>query len=77
MTFTIHASKDGNLSQTMRIDAATAVRRAEVLLLSGFQVHITDSQGSRYQPEDFHRLSAFGDSMLPLGTEPLHGISSK
>jgi hypothetical protein len=58
MTFTIHASRDGHIVQTMRIDVTTAIERAQLLRRSGWQVHITDSRGERFQPQQFDRLVA-------------------
>jgi hypothetical protein len=56
MTFTIHASKDGNMTQTLRIDPEISVAKARALLDTGWEVHITDQAGQRYLPEAFDRL---------------------
>jgi hypothetical protein len=56
MTFTNHASKDGHMTQTLRIDPEVAVAKARALLDTGWAVHITDQAGQRYQPEAFGRL---------------------
>jgi hypothetical protein len=42
MTFAIHASKDGHITQTLRIDPEVAVAKARDLLGRGWEVHITD-----------------------------------
>jgi hypothetical protein len=59
MTFTIHASKDGHMTQTLRIDPEIAVAKARALLDTGWEVHITDPAGQRYRPEAFDRLCSF------------------
>jgi hypothetical protein len=56
MTFAIHASKDGHITQTLRIDPEVAVAKARDLLGRGWEVHITDQAGRRYRPEAFNRL---------------------
>jgi hypothetical protein len=56
MTYTIHASKNGQTSVTVRINPATAVDKARVLELLGWQVHVTDSAGHLFTPLDFDRL---------------------
>jgi hypothetical protein len=56
MTFTIHASKNGHIAQTMRLDPLVAVTKARSLLDVGWEVHITDPAGQRYRPDKFHRL---------------------
>jgi hypothetical protein len=45
MTFTIHASKNGQCVVTVRISSAVAVDKARVLEGLGWQVHVTDSAG--------------------------------
>jgi hypothetical protein len=66
MTFTIHASKDGHMTQTPRIDPEVAVAKARALLDRGWEMHITDQAGRRYRPEAFDRLCSSGskDSVL-------------
>jgi hypothetical protein len=59
MTYTIHASKNDQTSVTVRINPATAVDKARVLELLGWQVHVTDSSGHLFTPLDFDRLSSF------------------
>ena len=56
MTFTIHASKNGQSVVTVRISPAVAVDKARVLESSGWQVHVTDSAGNQFDPSDFDRL---------------------
>ena len=56
MTFTIHASKNGQSVATVRISPAVAVDKARVLEELGWQVHVTDSVGRQFNPSDFNRL---------------------
>ena len=58
MTFTIHASKNGEIVATVRIGPAVAVDKARVLEKLGWQVHVTDSAGRQFNPSDFNRLSS-------------------
>jgi hypothetical protein len=60
MTFAIDASKDGHITQTLRIDPEVAVAKARDLLGRGWEVHITDQAGRRYRPEAFDRLCRWG-----------------
>ena len=46
MTFTIHASKNGQSVATVRISPAVAVDKARVLEELGWQVHVTDSEAA-------------------------------
>jgi len=59
MTFTIHASKDGHMTQTLRIDPEVAVAKARALLDTGWEVHITDQADQRYRAEAFDRLCSY------------------
>jgi hypothetical protein len=58
MTFTIHASKNGESVVTVRISPAIAVDKARVLEGLGWQVHVIDSAGYQFDPSDFDRLSS-------------------
>ena len=53
MTFSIHAWKDGQSNETVRIRLAVAVDKARVLQSAGWQVHVTDSAGRQFDPSDF------------------------
>ena len=64
MTFTIHASKNGQSVTTVRIIPAVAVDKARVLEGLGWQVHVTDSAGHQFGPSDFDRLSSLADEGL-------------
>lgn len=57
--FTIHASKDGETSQTVRIGPTIAVAKARELTKFGWQVHITDADGHRYGHDRFDELLRF------------------
>ena len=56
MTFTIHASKDGYLMQTLRLKPQAAVSKARSLKNAGWEVHITNQHGDSYQPQMFEKL---------------------
>jgi hypothetical protein len=57
--FTIHASKDGETSQTVRIGPTISVAKARELTKYGWQVHITDADGQQYGPDRFDDLLRF------------------
>lgn len=59
IAFTIHAAKDGESIQTVRIGPTVTVAKARSLSKSGWQVHITDSDGQQYQPHAFDQLLSF------------------
>jgi hypothetical protein len=61
MTFTIHASKDGHLVQTLRLKPQAAVSKARSLNKAGWEVHITNSQGASFSPPMFGELLQPGD----------------
>ena len=65
MTFTIRAWKDGRSISTVRIRPAVAIDKARGLQSSGWQVHVTDSQGRQFDPLDFDWLSSFADDTAP------------
>jgi hypothetical protein len=56
MTFTIHATKDGHLMQTLRLRPQAAVSKARSLKNAGWEVHITNQHGDSYQPQTFEEL---------------------
>jgi hypothetical protein len=57
--FTIHASKDGESSHTVRIGPTVTVAKARELSNNGWQVHVTDADGHRYGPDKFNELLRF------------------
>lgn len=61
MAFTIHASKDGHVMQTLRLGARVAAEKARALFKQGWDVHVTDQAGRRYSfdaPEGLAPLNA-------------------
>jgi len=48
MAFTIHASKDGHVMQTLRLGARVAAEKARALFNQGWRVDVTDQAGRRY-----------------------------
>jgi|SRR5215218_1851379 len=52
--FTIHASNDGNWIETQEASPTLTVAKANSLHKSGWDVHITDSDGRRYGPIRFY-----------------------
>jgi hypothetical protein len=59
MTFTIHASKDGQSVTTVRIGPTITVAKVRELSKYGWDVHITDEGGQRYGPDKFDDLLRF------------------
>lgn len=56
MTFTIHASKDGHLVQTWRLQPQAAVAKARGWTETGWDARITDHGGNSYLPWMFDEL---------------------
>ena len=56
MTYAIHASRNGHSVVTIRISPISAVDKARLLERLYWQVHITDSAGHQFDPQDFDRL---------------------
>ena len=63
--FTIHASKDGQSSHTVRIGPIATVAKARELSKTGWQVHVTDADGHTYGPERFDEILRF-DRKAPI-----------
>ena len=64
MTYTIHASKDGDKIETQRSCPVIAVAQARMLDMAGWQVEITDFGRRQYQVDRFdHLLSEVGRSL--------------
>ena len=63
MTFTIHASKDGHLIQTLRLKPQAAVSKARSLNKAGWEVHITNTQGASYALQTFDELLQVNDNV--------------
>jgi hypothetical protein len=56
MTYTIHASRDGQCVVTIRISPVAAVHKARLLERLGWRVHIVNSAGHQFGPSDFYLL---------------------
>jgi hypothetical protein len=56
MALTIHASKDGHVTQTLRLQPQAAVSKARSLTKAGWEVYITNRQGTSYSPQMFDEL---------------------
>jgi hypothetical protein len=56
--FTVHASKNGETVQTVRISPTMTVAKARALHNEGWQVHIIDAQGKRFEAADFDQVLA-------------------
>jgi hypothetical protein len=59
MTFTIRASKDGEIVETVRIGRTVTVAKARGLFKAGWMVQIIDSDGTPYAPSQFDHLLSF------------------
>ena len=76
MTFTIHASKDGHLIQTLRLKPQAAVSMARSLSKAGWEVHITNTQGASYSLQTFDELLHVSDDVgVATGLETLVALS--
>jgi hypothetical protein len=71
MTFTIHASKDGHLVQTLRLKPQAAVSKARSLNKAGWEVYITDVEGASFSPP------MFGELLQPKTTQALHQTAQR
>jgi hypothetical protein len=57
--FTVHASKDGEASETLRTSPTITVAKARALFKSGWRVHIADAAGRKYGPAEFDEILKF------------------
>jgi hypothetical protein len=57
--FKIHASKDGDWVETQNTSPTLTVAKANSPHKTGWEVHITDSDGSRYGPTRFNEILSF------------------
>jgi hypothetical protein len=64
--FTIQASKDGESIETIVMGPTVTVAKARSLSKSGWQVHITDSDGNVYRPDKFDQLLSFDHIPPPI-----------
>lgn len=56
MPFTIYAFKEDQAIQTLRLDQRSAADKGRALLRRGWEVHLTDQSGRRYQFDANQRL---------------------
>lgn len=56
MTFTIHASKNGQSVATVRLTPVSALDKARALEALGWQVWVTGSAGRQFLSTEFDRL---------------------
>ena len=56
MTYAIHAARNGQSVVTVRISPIAAVDKARLLERLDWRVHITNSAGHQFDPQDFDRL---------------------
>lgn len=57
--FTVHASKNGEASETLRTSPTITVAKARALFKSGWRVHIADAAGRKYGPAEFDEILKF------------------
>jgi hypothetical protein len=57
--FTVHASKNGEASETQRTSPTITVAKARALYKSGWRVHIADAAGRKYGPAEFDEILKF------------------
>jgi hypothetical protein len=57
--FTVHASKNGETSETQRTSPTITVAKARILSKSGWRVHIADAAGREYGPSEFNEILKF------------------
>ena len=60
VTFIVHFSRGDDISTTVRLNVVAAIAKGRTLIDEGWQVFITDSDGTRYQPSDFDKLASSG-----------------
>ena len=56
MTFAIHASRDAQFVVTIRINPVAAFEKARLLESLGWQVHIVDANGGRFDASKLQQL---------------------
>jgi hypothetical protein len=57
--FTVHASKNGEISEVHQNSPTLTVAKARGLFKTGWKVHIADSAGRRYAPSEFDEILKF------------------
>ena len=60
VTFIVHSSRGDESTTTIRLNVIAAIAKGRTLIDEGWQVFITDSDGTRYHPSDFDKLASSG-----------------
>jgi hypothetical protein len=76
MTFTIRASKDGEIVETVRIGRTVTVAKARGLFKAGWMVQIIDSDGTPYAPSQFDHLLSFDQAKNDLQKTSSQNVSA-
>ena len=66
MTFTIHASRDGQRTETQRIRPVVAAAKARSLAVAGWDVYVTDPAGRPFSLEELDSLTDEAARSIPL-----------
>jgi hypothetical protein len=56
VTFTVHASRGGDVVVTVRLSVVVAIAKGQSLLEEGWDVFIIGPEDIRYTPPEFDRL---------------------
>jgi hypothetical protein len=57
--FTVHASKNGEISELQQNSPTLTVAKARGLFKTGWMVHVADSAGRHYAPSEFDEILKF------------------
>jgi hypothetical protein len=68
MPFTIHASRDGQRSETQRIRPVVALAKARSLAIAGWDVYVTDSAGRHFSFDELDFLTDEVARPVPLSS---------
>jgi hypothetical protein len=60
VTFIVHSSRGDEITTTVRLNVIAAIAKGRALIDEGWQVFITDSDGTQYHPSDFDKLASSG-----------------
>jgi hypothetical protein len=63
---TIYYEKNGEKAEAHYTSRTLTVAKARILINSGFSVHVIDSEGRRFFPEEFNELLKFEDQRAVL-----------
>jgi hypothetical protein len=58
VTFIVHFSKGDGFSTTVPLNVIAAIAKARILVEEGWEVFITDGDGTQYQPCHFDKLES-------------------